>query len=176
MKRSMRVMIAVLLVLTACTTFGAEQGLQPRNLSPDTLDFDGPLDRTPVATFFPPAAYPPTLASKGITGSAIISFTVASDGAVKDLKVESATEVAFGEAAVASASRWRFIPAMKDGRPCEAHGRTMIEFSVAAMLAAAPLGTGDSRTKGEWPSSFISTRSSSAPTRCSAKTCRSSCT
>ncbi|WP_455930552.1 TonB family protein [Pseudomonas fluorescens] len=63
---------------------------------------------TPQAVSMPKPTYPSNLI--GIQGHARISLKIHNDGSVSDVKALSATKPAFGEAAVAAATLWRFKP------------------------------------------------------------------
>ncbi len=62
----------------------------------------------PEAVSMPKPVYPSYLTDT--QGSARISLLIHNDGTVSDVKVLTTTKPAFGEAAVAAASQWRFKP------------------------------------------------------------------
>jgi TonB family protein len=72
----------------------------------------------PVATREIEPDYPPELGSI-LTGKAVVTFTVRTDGKVADASVVEADDVLFGEAAVAAVSKWRFRPAVIKGAPVD---------------------------------------------------------
>jgi periplasmic protein TonB len=59
--------------------------------------------------------YPPSLVSANLRGQAMVAFRIGPNGAVYNPVVQSATDPAFGEAALAAVRVWRFLPAVKDG-------------------------------------------------------------
>jgi TonB family protein len=59
--------------------------------------------------------YPVELMRVAVSGQALIEFTVAPDGTVRDLKIVQAYSPAFGEAAKVAVTKWAFFPA-KDRR------------------------------------------------------------
>jgi TonB family protein len=67
----------------------------------------------------PPPDYPQSLAKARATGHAEVSFRVDERGIVFYPKVASCSDPAFGEAALAAISQWRFVPRVKGGRPVE---------------------------------------------------------
>lgn len=60
--------------------------------------------------------YPDALMSQFLEGKAVIQVTIGTDGTVTDASVTSATEPAFGQAALAAARQWTFEPIREDGR------------------------------------------------------------
>ena len=87
----------------------------------------GVRNAAPQPLIGPPPVYPKALASKRVTGSATVSFGVTPTGVVLDPVVQTATEPAFGEAALQAIREWRFVPKVVDGRRVE--GRVSIPFS-----------------------------------------------
>ena len=76
---------------------------------------DGP----PKPLFGPTPEYPGKLAKAKLTGAVLVHCTVRANGAVADPVVKSATDPAFGEAALTAVRLWRFIPRIKNGRPTD---------------------------------------------------------
>jgi TonB family protein len=66
------------------------------------------------------------------TGRAEVRFTVETDGRVTGVVVQSATHPAFGEAATAAVQRWRFAPALKDGKPVRQNFSLPLSFMAKA--------------------------------------------
>jgi TonB family protein len=75
------------------------------------------LDKKPTPIKRVQPLYPAELKAARKTGEAVISFVVDVDGSVKNLRVEKATEPAFGEAALAAVAAWEFEPGSKNGTP-----------------------------------------------------------
>lgn len=65
----------------------------------------------------PAADYPPALRLSGREGTAVIRVTVSRLGIVTEAAVASADHPAFGEAALAAARQWTFVPASSGGVP-----------------------------------------------------------
>lgn len=63
-------------------------------------------------------------------GKALISLVVGRDGVPTDLKIEQASNPAFGKACLAAAAKWRFKPGTIRGRP--ARSRVSIPFTISA--------------------------------------------
>jgi TonB family protein len=81
------------------------------------------------APFFSPApGYPAALRKAGIKGRAVVAVRITPKGAVIDPVVESASDPAFGEAALSAVRGWRFIPRVKDGRAVESRVEIPIAF------------------------------------------------
>ena len=59
------------------------------------------------------AVYPTALRRKGVTGSAVLSFVVTPEGVTRDIRLISATQAAFADAAIDAVKKWRYIPAKK---------------------------------------------------------------
>jgi TonB family protein len=72
--------------------------------------------------------YPPSLRKQNAKGRAVISVRIGANGAVFDPVVKSATQPAFGEAALAAVKLWRFLPRVKNGYPVETVADVPIVF------------------------------------------------
>jgi TonB family protein len=77
----------------------------------------------------PAPEYPPALRKANINGQAVISVRIGANGGVNDPVVKSATDPAFGEAALVAMRDWRFIPKVKEGRPVESRADVPFVFS-----------------------------------------------
>ena len=77
----------------------------------------GRPDGPPARLTGPPPAYPEKLAPAKRSGRAVVRLTIATDGAVTNPVVVSASDPAFGESAIAVLPQWRFLPQIKDGQP-----------------------------------------------------------
>jgi TonB family protein len=78
------------------------------------------VNASPPRPFFGPAPdYPDSLKSTNARGRVVIGLRIRANGAVRDPVVQSASDPAFGEAALAAVRMWRFLPAIKDGFPQE---------------------------------------------------------
>jgi TonB family protein len=64
-----------------------------------------------------PPVHPVELKRKFVSGSAVVECLVTEAGTVDDIKVISATQREFGEAAEEALRHWMFRPAERDGRP-----------------------------------------------------------
>lgn len=104
----------------------------------------GALDRQPALRNAPEvqrvlqAGYPPVLRDAGVTGMATVAFVVGTDGAVRDVRLVSATREEFGEPAVAAVRAMRFTPGELAGRAATARVQIPVSFSLVKPAPAAP--------------------------------------
>jgi TonB family protein len=127
-----RIGFVVALILCGCTT---------------QLPFAGePMPPAQVATFLkvvtprseydtPPKFlrgfapfFPPPLAGKGQWGYADLDFAVQPDGSTSDFRLVEATVPDFGRAAAIAVQKWKFTPALKNGRPVRVRVRLPFTF------------------------------------------------
>jgi TonB family protein len=79
--------------------------------------------------------YPPAALRAHATGAITTSFTIATDGTVKDLAVtKSSGNIALDSVAIKCVSGWLYKPASKDGHPIEVPGSAVVEFKLESML------------------------------------------
>ena len=71
----------------------------------------------PRATYMPIAEYSDKARRKKINGNVMLSAIVTSTGEVADPKVEKGLGYGLDEKALEAVRRWKFQPAMKDGKP-----------------------------------------------------------
>jgi TonB family protein len=83
----------------------------------------------PKFFFGPTPEYPPGLKKANLKGQAIVSIRIGVNGDVYDPSVKSATDPAFGEAALRSVRQWRFLPRVKDDYPVETKADVPVFFS-----------------------------------------------
>ena len=86
------------------------------------------LDQDPKPVSKPQPTYPRTLLQKGVGGKVQIACTVDKTGAVASASVlKTSGQAALDQAALKAAQRWKFKPAIRQGRP--AAGEVIIPFS-----------------------------------------------
>ncbi|HEY4988778.1 MAG TPA: energy transducer TonB, partial [Opitutaceae bacterium] len=73
--------------------------------------------------------YPAALKKSGLKGQAVISVRIDSKGSVDDPVIKSASDPAFGAAALAAIREWRYLPRVKDGNPVETKADVPFVFS-----------------------------------------------
>jgi TonB family protein len=76
----------------------------------------------------PPPAYPKSMVKAGTKGNAVIHMRIAVNGSIQDLQIVSASDPAFGDAALEAFRQWRFYPRVEDGAPVEATVELPINF------------------------------------------------
>ena len=74
-------------------------------------------DPKPINTPLP--GYPETLTDTGLSGVAEVDITVKADGSVANAELAMATHRAFGRAAMAVVTTWKFEPGTQDGTPID---------------------------------------------------------
>lgn len=111
---------------------------QPMNLRDSKLDemvrkrISGVKDSPPRPLFGPNPVYPAKLAKAKVKGQATVAVTLTRLGVVRESTVETATDPAFGEAAVAAIRQWRFLPRMQKGQAVETEIRVPFNFEAPA--------------------------------------------
>ena len=73
--------------------------------------------------------YPPALRKQNIKGRAVISVRIGANGDVFDPVIKSATDPAFGDAALAAVKLWRFLPKVSNGYPVETMADVPVVFT-----------------------------------------------
>ncbi len=63
--------------------------------------------------------YPEALRRTNIEGNVVVAFTVDTQGRVHDIEVQRCTNHKLERAAVDAVRRWRFQPALRNGKPVE---------------------------------------------------------
>ena len=86
-------------------------------------------DAPPRFFFGPSPEYPPALKAANLKGHAVIAVRIGSNGAVFDPTVKSATDPAFGDAALQAVKMWRFLPRVRNDYPVEAKVDIPIVFA-----------------------------------------------
>lgn len=71
----------------------------------------------PRATYQPPAEYSDKARKRKIEGIVMLSAVVTSEGLLTDIRVTKGLGYGLDEKAVQALGRWKFQPAMKDGKP-----------------------------------------------------------
>jgi TonB family protein len=76
-------------------------------------------DAAPKPFIGPVPEYPAALRKSHLKGQAVITIRIRANGSIADPVLKSATNPAFGTAALAAAREWRFLPRVKGGHPVE---------------------------------------------------------
>jgi TonB family protein len=90
---------------------------------------DGVQTAAPKFFIGPAPEYPPSLKKANLKGRAVVSIRISANGSVLDPVVKSATDPAFGQAALVALQDWRFLPKMKDGYAVETKADVPFIFS-----------------------------------------------
>jgi protein TonB len=86
-------------------------------------------DRQATAVFRPEPTYPLHARQRGIEGFVELSLTIGADGKVKEARVlRSEPAGVFDETTRKAALRWRYEPAIRNGRPTTARKRQIVRF------------------------------------------------
>jgi TonB family protein len=88
-------------------------------------------NQLPVPLQMDAPQYPYEMSRQGIGGTVEVEFIIGSEGNVLEAKTSRTTNRAFNQAAEAAILKWRYKPAMKDGRPVGIHARQVVEFSLS---------------------------------------------
>ena len=76
-------------------------------------------------------AYPEILARAGITGRVVLKAVVDESGKVNGAEVvESSTQPAFDDAALNAVMKWRYKPALKNGKPLKVFLNIVVSFEL----------------------------------------------
>ena len=95
-------------------------------------------DAAPKLFMGPEPEYPAALLKAGIKGQAVVSVRIGTNGRLYDETVKSASDTAFGQAALVAVRMWRFLPQVKNGRPVETRADVPIDFTPPAPASKNP--------------------------------------
>lgn len=129
MKTSTITLAAILLALPLHA--GQPDAATPPSSATIKLHNFAELDKRPNPVYRQQPLYPAELKAARVTGEAVIAFVVDVDGSVKDARIVKATEPAFGEAALAAVSTWKFEPGMKNGSPVACQLSMPLRFALS---------------------------------------------
>ena len=88
------------------------------------------LDHPPTPRVQAPPVYPADLKKAGKEGTAVVSFVVTEEGNVTNVKIVSASDPAFGDAAADAVSRWFFRPGTLGKEPVSCRMVVPMDFSL----------------------------------------------
>lgn len=103
---------------------------RPSTSSPAPTAATAALERIPRVIFQAPPIYPAELRMAGVSGRAIVSFVVASDGTVKNARAVDSTHEAFEAPALAAVAQWKFAPGVHGGRDVNTNVTVPIVFQL----------------------------------------------
>ena len=88
-------------------------------------------DKVPEVVYWPKPHYPVKAAKQGIQGKAIVSVTVAQDGSVLGVELyNSSGDRALDMSAIEAAKRFKFRPAIKDGKAIQSTVTLPVAFRI----------------------------------------------
>ena len=77
-----------------------------------------------------PRPYPRVARQAGLGGRVTVRAVIAPDGSVESVEVFSSTNPLFNDAAVEAVRRWRYRPALMNGRPVRVYFSVVVNFLV----------------------------------------------
>lgn len=88
------------------------------------------VSTTPVPVFQARPVYPFELRRAGVSGEVVIDFIVNTEGRVVNAFILRATDIRFGESALAAVQQWVFRPGTVNGQPVNTHMQVPIIFTL----------------------------------------------
>ena len=95
----------------------------------DPLELTGDMVR-PVLLEKVSPSYPRVARQAGLGGRVTVRAVIAPDGSVESVEVFSSTNPLFNEAAVEAVRKWRYRPALMNGRPVRVYFSVVVDFLV----------------------------------------------
>ena len=95
----------------------------------DPLEVTGDMVRPVLLEKFAPD-YPRVARQAGLGGRVTVLAVIAPDGSVESVEVLSSTNRLFNEAAVEAVRKWRYRPALMNGRPVRVYFSVVVDFLV----------------------------------------------
>jgi len=88
-------------------------------------------DRAPQPVYAPPPQYPAGALRREAEGHVVLQMRIDAEGRVAEVKlVSSQGDASFARAAARAVARWRFRPAVRDGKPVAVWATKKITFSL----------------------------------------------
>lgn len=85
-------------------------------------------DLPPYPSYVAPAEYPAELNSENLSGEVVVSVTIDSDGSIRNPEIFKSTHPSFESYALESVLKYKFEPALKNGKPIPTRVRIPIRF------------------------------------------------
>ncbi len=98
------------------------------NLEPANCFANEQERRNPRAIYSPDPEYTKKARQKKISGNVRLRLIVGTDGLPREIQVEKQLGYGLDEAAVTAVSRWKFLPALVDGKPVEKRIQMDVSF------------------------------------------------
>lgn len=83
---------------------------------------------TPKPVYHPDPEYTDRARRKKINGNIVVSFIVTQEGRVRNPEIKRGLDKDLDQQALATVSKWRFEPALKDGKPVEVRLNAELTF------------------------------------------------
>lgn len=112
--------------------------LTRENKKPETILTPDKLDKPLKPTVQRPPDFPGLLLGKVATGESMVEFLIDDGGHARLPRVVSATEEAFGFAAVQAIATWQFEPPVSGGKPAVVRARIPVKFAPRAATTEKP--------------------------------------
>jgi protein TonB len=120
MKFSLRIFIALILVLGCCQHFYAQ----------DAEGIYTKVDQNPTPLKTPEPKYPTALRREGVSGIVSVTCVIDENGKVISAKATKSTRSEFEQPALDAIHNWVFKPALKDGKPVKVRVTIPFRFNV----------------------------------------------
>jgi len=88
------------------------------------------VDVKPIPIRTPPPEYPKQLKREGVSGVVAVSIVIDETGAVIGSSVVKSTNPDFNDATLDAVKKWKFKPALIDGKPVKMRVTLPIKFSL----------------------------------------------
>jgi periplasmic protein TonB len=95
-----------------------------------TQDPFGAVDQPLKAISQPAPVYSTYLRHASVEGNVVVSFEVNSKGQVVNPVIVRSTDRLFDEPTLRAIASWRYIPAVKDGRPVNTRVNELVQFRI----------------------------------------------
>jgi periplasmic protein TonB len=108
---------------------GDDRAGLPGGAAVDPVDVTGEMVRPVVLVKVDPS-YPEAARRAGLGGRVTLRAVIAEDGRVESVEVFASTNPLFNDAAVDAVRRWRYRPALMNGRPVRVYFSVVVSFVV----------------------------------------------
>jgi periplasmic protein TonB len=95
---------ALLFLLLLTSSFARAEVPNAFDVAPEPIKMDRP-------------EFPPKFKNKSAKEEIMVGFFVETDGSVKEASITSSSDSRLDRSALSAVKKWRFKPALKDGRP-----------------------------------------------------------
>lgn len=121
--------LAVLFCAQPARSYGQDNSKE-RGEQAEPLDHLGPGVTPPRATYSPDPEYDDASRRAKLSGSVVLSIVVTKEGNVGDPKIVQSLSPNLDKQAVKAVSKWKFTPAMRDGKPIAVQIKVEVTFRI----------------------------------------------